>query len=69
MTPSLPQYSIVFAFPVDPDIDSLSIALRKGKNTSTSHFIAKFVSCNHLSPFLRVFTICVPYLLDGGKLY
>ena len=50
---------------VAPDIDSLPIALRKGKHTCTSHHIAQFVSCDHLFPSLCAFTIsvttvCVP---------
>ena len=45
--------------PVAPNIDSLPIALRKGKHTCIFHPIAKFVSCDHISPSLCAFIMSV----------
>ncbi|GFZ14730.1 hypothetical protein Acr_24g0009200 [Actinidia rufa] len=41
------------------DIDSLPIALCKDKRTYTSHPIPQFVSCDHLAPSLRAFSMSV----------
>ena len=56
---SLPMSSPVPVSPVAPDIDSLPIALFKDKRTYTSHHITQFVSCDHLAPSLRAFTMSV----------
>ena len=60
---TLPVSSIMpvslVASDIDIDIDSLNIALRKGKCTSTSDSIVQFVLSNHLSLFIRWFIIFV----------
>ena len=49
----------MLASPIASDIDFLPIALCKSKCTCTSHPIIQFVSCDHLSPSLREFTLFV----------
>ena len=52
-----PCFSFVPVSLVTPDSDSLLIVLRKGKHNCTSSSIAQFISCDHLSHFLRAFTM------------
>jgi hypothetical protein len=47
----------------DPDSNSVSIALRKGKDSFISDLISQFVSYAHLSPSLRAFTLSVPSMV------